>query len=284
MSEQKVPDQSPLEQSPLDKSPLGSDTAYVNQYAPQLLFPIQRDLNWHKRGIERDDLPFYGEDLWNGYEISWLNLKGKPVVRIAAFVIPADSQNIIESKSFKLYLNSFNLSRFENEEAVIALMQNDLSLAAGGDVRVEFFHPDRMPELGRFEGKCLDELDISVQHYQPQISLLATGERHVDEMLYSHLLKSNCPVTGQPDWASIQISYVGKEISQEGLLEYLISYREHGDFHEQCVENIFMDIWTHCQPESLIVYARYVRRGGLDINPLRSSKAIAAVNLRLSRQ
>ncbi|SFG07613.1 NADPH-dependent 7-cyano-7-deazaguanine reductase QueF [Neptunomonas qingdaonensis] len=272
------------EQKVLDQSPLGSDTAYVNQYSPQLLFPIQRDLNWHKRGIERADLPFYGEDLWNGYEISWLNLKGKPVVRIAAFVIPADSRNIIESKSFKLYLNSFNLSRFENEEAVIALMQNDLSLAAGGDVRVEFFHPDGMPELGRFEGKCLDELDISVTHYQPEISLLSTGERHVDEMLYSHLLKSNCPVTGQPDWASIQISYVGKEINQEGLLEYLISYREHGDFHEQCVENIFMDIWTHCQPESLIVYARYVRRGGLDINPLRSSKAIAAVNLRLSRQ
>lgn len=272
------------EQTVLNQSPLGSDTVYVNQYAPQLLFPIQRDLNWQKRGIERADLPFFGEDVWNGYEISWLNLKGKPVVRIAAFVIPADSRNIIESKSFKLYLNSFNLSRFEDEGAVIALMQNDLSLAAGGDVRVELFHPDRMPELGRFEGRCLDELDISVKHYQPEITLLTTGECHVDEVLYSHLLKSNCPVTGQPDWASIQVAYAGKEINQEGLLEYLISYREHGDFHEQCVENIFMDIWQRCQPESLTVYARYVRRGGLDINPLRSSKAVTAVNLRLSRQ
>ena len=279
MNEQKI-----LEQSPLEQSPLGSDTVYVNQYAPELLFPIQRDLNWQKRGIARDELPFYGEDIWNGYEISWLNLKGKPVVRIAAFVIPADSRNIIESKSFKLYLNSFNLSRFEDEEAVIVLMQKDLSEAAGGTVQVELFHPDRMPALGRFEGKCLDELDISITHYQPEISLLMTGEHNVDEVLYSHLLKSNCPVTGQPDWASIQISYVGKEINQAGLLEYLVSYREHGDFHEQCVENIFMDIWQRCQPESLTVYARYVRRGGLDINPIRSSKAIAAVNLRLSRQ
>lgn len=274
MSEQKV----------LDQSPLGSDTVYVNQYAPELLFPIQRDLNWQKRGVERDELPFFGEDIWNGYEISWLNLKGKPVVRTAAFVIPADSRNIIESKSFKLYLNSFNLSRFEDEEAVVALMEKDLSEAAGGKVQVELFHPDRMPELGRFEGKCLDELDISITHYQPEITLLTTGEHIVDEVLYSHLLKSNCPVTGQPDWASIQISYAGQEINQEGLLEYLISYREHGDFHEQCVENIFMDIWQRCQPESLTVYARYVRRGGLDINPMRSSKAVAAVNLRLSRQ
>lgn len=274
MSEEKI----------LDQSPLGSDTIYVNQYAPELLFPIQRDLNWEKRGIERDDLPFSGEDLWNGYEVSWLNLKGKPVVRIAAFVIPADSRNIIESKSFKLYLNSFNLSRFEDEAAVIALMQKDLSFAAGGHVRVELFHLDHMSDLGRFEGKCLDELDISVKHYQPEVSLLMTGEGRVDEVLYSHLLKSNCPVTGQPDWASIQISYVGNEINQEGLLEYLISYREHGDFHEQCVENIFMDIWQRCQPESLTVYARYVRRGGLDINPIRSSKAVSAVNLRLSRQ
>lgn len=274
MSEQKI----------LDQSPLGSDTVYVNQYAPELLFPIQRDLNWQKRGVERSELPFFGEDIWNGYEISWLNSKGKPVVRIATFYIPANSLNIIESKSFKLYLNSFNLSRFDNENVVIQLMQEDLSMAAGGEVRVEIFHPDSMPELSLFEGVCLDEIDISIEHYQPEPALLTTGKVDVDQILYSHLLKSNCPVTGQPDWASIQISYTGKEIDQEGLLKYLISYREHGDFHEQCVENIFMDIWQRCHPEILTVYARYVRRGGLDINPIRSSQAIAAANLRLSRQ
>lgn len=274
MSEQKI----------LDQSPLGSDTVYVNQYAPELLFPIQRDLNWQKRGVERSELPFFGEDIWNGYEISWLNSKGKPVVRIATFYIPANSLNIIESKSFKLYLNSFNLSRFDNENVVIQLMQEDLSMAAGGEVRVEIFHPDSMPELSLFEGVCLDEIDISIEHYQPEPALLTTGKGDVEQILYSHLLKSNCPVTGQPDWASIQISYTGKEIDQEGLLKYLISYREHGDFHEQCVENIFMDIWQRCHPEILTVYARYVRRGGLDINPIRSSQAIAAANLRLSRQ
>lgn len=272
------------EQKILDQSPLGSDTVYVNQYAPELLFPIQRDLNWQKRGVERCKLPFHGEDIWNGYEVSWLNLKGKPIVRIAAFFIPASSQSIIESKSFKLYLNSFNLSCFENDDIVIRLMQKDLSAAAGGDVRVELFHPDRMPDLSRFEGECLDELDISIEDYQPEPGLLSTGTEPVDQILYSHLLKSNCPVTGQPDWASVQISYIGKKIDQEGLLKYLISYREHGDFHEQCVENIFMDIWQRCHPESLTVYARYVRRGGLDINPFRSSEPVAAVNLRLSRQ
>lgn len=274
MSEQKI----------LDQSPLGSDTVYVNQYAPALLFPIQRDLNWQKRGVARSELPFFGEDIWNGYEISWLNSKGKPLVRIATFYIPANSLNIIESKSFKLYLNSFNLSRFDNENVVIQLMQKDLSMAAGGEVRVELFHPDSMPELSLFEGVCLDEIDISIEHYQPEPALLTTGKGDVEQILYSHLLKSNCPVTGQPDWASIQISYSGKEIDQEGLLKYLISYREHGDFHEQCVENIFMDIWQRCHPEILTVYARYVRRGGLDINPIRSSQAIAAANLRLSRQ
>jgi 7-cyano-7-deazaguanine reductase len=272
------------EQNVLDQSPLGSDTVYVNQYDAGLLFPILRDLNWQKRGVERDALPFHGEDIWNGYEVSWVNLKGKPVVRIAVFFIPADSRNIIESKSFKLYLNSFNLSQFKSEDGVKQLMQKDLSDVAGGEVRVKFYHPDRMPDLSRFDGECLDELDISVEHYQPEPGLLQVGERQVEKALYSHLLKSNCPVTGQPDWASIQITYSGLEINQEGLLKYLISYREHGDFHEQCVENIFMDIWQRCHPESLTVYARYVRRGGLDINPIRSSEPVTAVNLRLSRQ
>lgn len=272
------------EEQVLEASPLGNGTAYINQYDPSLLFPIRRDLNWQKRGVERKTLPFQGVDFWNGYEISWLNSKGKPVARIAVFTIPASSTYIIESKSFKLYLNSFNLSQFADEIAVIDAMESDLSLAAGSKVTVEFFHPDEFVQPEVLTGHCLDELDIEVDTYVPDASLLFTNEMNVCETLYSHLLKSNCPVTGQPDWASIQISYSGSQVDREGLLKYLISYREHGDFHEQCVENIFMDIWNKCQPKALTVYARYVRRGGLDINPYRSSEADVPSNIRLNRQ
>jgi 7-cyano-7-deazaguanine reductase len=163
-------------------------------------------------------------------------------------------------------------------------MQQDLSNAAGGQVEVQLFHLDALANIERFSGVCIDELDVDIDVYEPDAALLVVGTVSVEESLYSHLLKSNCPVTGQPDWASIQISYTGPQIDKEALLRYLVSYREHGDFHEQCVENIFMDIWQRCQPESLTVYARYVRRGGLDINPIRSSRPIKAENTRLSRQ
>lgn len=268
----------------LHQSPLGQGTAYVNTYDASQLYPIARDLNWEKRGIERSSLPFAGEDIWNAYEVSWLNSRGKPVVRLAEFRIPASSSHIIESKSFKLYLNSFNLSRFDTEAEVAALMVRDLSAAAGAKVAVQLIAPDASAPIGAFEGSCLDELDVDIEHYQPAPELLGAEGDVVEESLYSHLLKSNCPVTGQPDWASIQIRYTGPRIEREGLLRYLISYREHGDFHEQCVENIFMDIWQQCRPASLSVYARYVRRGGLDINPYRSSQAEPAPNLRLGRQ
>lgn len=274
------------EEQTLEASPLGNDTAYVNEYDASLLFPIARQLNWQTRGIERGALPIKGEDIWNGYEVSWLNSKGKPVVRVARFHIPASSQNIIESKSFKLYLNSFNLSRFETEQLVIDAMTRDLSAAAGAPVAVFLQYPDALEEIKPLEGVCIDELDIEVEHYAPDASLLTTtADQPVEETLYSHLLKSNCPVTGQPDWASIVVAYKGKPISREGLLQYVISYREHGDFHEQCVENIFMDIWERCEPEELSVYARYLRRGGLDINPFRSNHLESAPhNRRLGRQ
>lgn len=268
----------------LTNSPLGQDTQYVNNYDPSLLFPIQRDLKWAERDINRANLPFKGVDIWNAYEISWLNTKGRPNVRLAEIRIPADSKCIIESKSLKLYLNSFNLSRFETEEDVVERMEADLSEAAGGQVQVIMYHPDKAPAFGQFTGFCLDNQDVEIDSYNPDASLLSSDHDVVEEVLYSHLLKSNCPVTGQPDWATIGISYKGQEIDREGLLKYLISYREHGDFHEQCVENIFMDIWQQCQPESLSVYARYVRRGGLDINPFRSSESDDIDNLRLSRQ
>jgi len=272
------------EQEVKELSPLGQDTQYVNQYDPAQLYPISRQLNWAERGIARDSLPFFGQDIWNAFEVSWLNLKGKPVARLAEFYIPASSTSIIESKSFKLYLNSYNLSRFADEATVQAQMEQDLSAAAGGTVKVILRHPDNAPTLSTFAGQCIDELDIEVDQYSPEPALLRASGDTVSEQLYSHLLKSNCPVTGQPDWASIQISYTGVQLDHEGLLRYLISYREHGDFHEQCVENIFMDIWQQCQPSQLTVYARYVRRGGLDINPYRSSEDQPLANLRLSRQ
>jgi len=271
-------------QTGLEHAPLGADTQYINQYDATLLYPIARHLNWKAQGVERVELPFHGCDIWNAYEVSWLNSRGKPVVRLAEFRIPADSDNIIESKSFKLYLNSFNLTRFDSEVQVQLRMAEDLSAAAGGEVEVFLKPLDNADSIGQFKGECLDELDVEITDYSPAPQrLIATGEV-VSEALYSHLLKSNCPVTGQPDWASIAIEYRGAAIDREGLLQYLISYREHGDFHEQCVESIFMDIWNHCKPEALTVYARYLRRGGLDINPWRSSQAGQPDNLRLSRQ
>ncbi len=265
-------------------SPLGKETVYANQYDSSLLYPIERDINWQARGVERTTLPFFGEDIWNSYEISWLNAKGKPIVALAEFHIPATSSHIIESKSFKLYLNSYNLTRFDDAAQVVAQMEKDLSKAAGGDVRVLLTSPQDAVAVENFTGECIDELDIEVSHYEPSPELLSAKGEVVTEALVSHLLKSNCPVTGQPDWASVQITYTGAKIDREGLLGYLISYREHGDFHEQCVETIFMDIWQQCKPEQLSVYARYVRRGGLDINPFRSSKDERPANMRLSRQ
>lgn len=275
------------EQDVKEASPLGDkDTQYVNQYDAGLLYPIDRNMNWAERGVQRAELPFQGVDIWNAYEISWLNQKGKPVVRLAEFHIPAASDNIIESKSFKLYLNSFNLSRFADETEVVERLESDLSAAAGAEVKVLLHHPDASSgAIECFSGECIDELDIGVDYYSPEPQLLsANKDSVVEEQLYSHLLKSNCPVTGQPDWATISISYKGPQLDWAGLLAYLISYREHGDFHEQCVENIFMDIWQQAQPAELTVYARYLRRGGLDINPYRSSTTQPPENLRLSRQ
>ncbi|NRP57552.1 MULTISPECIES: NADPH-dependent 7-cyano-7-deazaguanine reductase QueF [unclassified Marinobacterium] len=265
-------------------SPLGKETVYANQYDPSLLYPIERDINWQARGVDRSSLPFFGEDIWNSYEISWLNAKGKPIVALAQFHIPATSTHIVESKSFKLYLNSYNLSRFESADEVAAQMAKDLSNAAGGQVRVTLTSPQDAVQIESFDGRCIDDLDITVAHYEPAPELLSSQGEKIAETLVSHLLKSNCPVTGQPDWASVQISYSGPKIDEEGLLGYLISYREHGDFHEQCVETIFMDILERCQPKELTVYARYVRRGGLDINPYRSTLDTLPKNPRLSRQ
>ena len=282
-------DQLQREQQLLDTSPLGNHTAYVNKYDASLLFPIEREINWKVRNIERQSLPFLQQpgavDIWNGYEISWLDTNGKPLVRVAEFRFDARSKYIVESKSFKLYLNSYNLSQFQSESDVLAQMQADLTKASGAQVSVCFHHLDELPPVQCFKGTCIDDLDVDIEQYSPDAQLLqVNADNLAAESLYSHVLKSNCPVTGQPDWASISIVYAGPAIVRESLLKYLVSYREHGDFHEQCVENIFMDIWQQCQPSELTVYARYIRRGGLDINPFRSSVSAVAENLRLSRQ
>ncbi|QCU91053.1 NADPH-dependent 7-cyano-7-deazaguanine reductase QueF [Thiomicrorhabdus sediminis] len=252
---------------------LGKTTPYCAEYDASLLFPIARKEKRDELGIDELNLPFTGLDIWTGYEISWLNAKGKPVVRIAEFAFQADSPNLVESKSFKLYLNSFNGSRFAGEAEVIQLMEKDLSEASGGPVVIDF-KPLHGHELlfGDLPGENIDELDITVDAYQVDASLLKTLSNKVEqETINSHLLKSNCLVTAQPDWGSVVIRYSGQEIEVESLLKYLISFREHNEFHEQCVERIFMDISKHCQPTQLTVYARYVRRGGLDINPYRSN-------------
>lgn len=258
------------------------------QYAPELLFPIPRQQKREEIGVT-GTLPFFGVDIWNAYEISWLNMRGKPQVAIATITAPADSPNIVESKSFKLYLNSFNQTRLANTDALLALLREDLSGAFGANVHVKLTTPEDFDQLhmGELEGMLLDRLDIEVDQYTPSPALLAANldEASVEETLVSHLLKSNCLVTGQPDWASVQIQYVGPQIDQESLLKYLIAFREHNEFHEQCVERIFVDIMRQCRPTKLAVYARYTRRGGLDINPFRTNfNAKRPPNLRTARQ
>lgn len=267
----------------LDYSPLGKKSAYVDQYDPSLLFPIARKIKRDEISVP-DNLPFYGVDIWNAFELSWLNEKGKPQVAIAVFEIPCESPNIIESKSFKLYLNSFNNSRMPSDH-VMKRLQQDLSAAAGAPVSVTLQHVADSCVMSHLSGRCLDDLDIECCEFDVNREVLSVTDVEVEETLHSHLLKSNCLVTGQPDWGSIEIGYLGKQINHEALLQYIISFRNHNEFHEQCVERIFMDIMQQCQPKQLTVYARYTRRGGLDINPFRSTKKYAQVsNTRLPRQ
>lgn len=267
--------------------PLGQKTDYVSHYDASLLFPIARVEKWREMSLQADALPFFGEDIWNAYEVSWLDTHGKPMVRIIEFRFPYNSPNIIESKSFKLYLNSFNQTKFDSCEAVTSVLQKDLSIAAQAEVSVVIRTLEAMETLIiQTPHYCIDDLPITVSTYQPEANFLSVSQEKewVEELLVSHLLRSNCPVTNQPDWGSVFIEYQGPQIEHEGLLKYLISFREHTDFHEQCVERIFMDIMSLCHPKELTVYARYVRRGGLDINPYRSTKNEPLANIRLSRQ
>jgi 7-cyano-7-deazaguanine reductase len=271
-----------------EQSQLGKSSAYIDQYDPSLLFPLPRAPKREEIGLQGSQMPFFGADLWTAFELSWLNPRGKPQVALAHFTIPCETPNLIESKSFKLYLNSFNNTRLADAAEVQSRLRTDLAEALWrgsdqkGSIGVKIIGLDRFDQemVQELDGLLLDRLDVECTQYQPAPELLRANheEAPVTETLVSHLLKSNCLVTGQPDWG-------GAQIDQEGLLQYLVSFRNHNEFHEQCVERIFMDIWTRCRPIKLSVYARYTRRGGLDINPFRTSHPGALPgNVRSARQ
>ncbi|MBY8200452.1 NADPH-dependent 7-cyano-7-deazaguanine reductase QueF [Vibrio fluvialis] len=267
---------------------LGKKTEYANQYDPSLLQPVPRSLNRNDLNLG-NELPFLGCDIWTLYELSWLNDKGLPQVAIGEVAIPATSANLIESKSFKLYLNSFNQTRFADWAEVQACLQKDLAACAGESVQVEVksLAAYTAQPIVTMQGECIDDQDIEISSYDFDDTLLAeaSSDEIVEETLHSHLLKSNCLITNQPDWGSVEIAYRGPKIDREALLRYIVSFREHNEFHEQCVERIFTDISRYCHPEHLTVLARYTRRGGLDINPFRSShQAAPANNQRMARQ
>jgi len=266
--------------------PLGKQSVYVSTYAPELLRAIPRQSARTALGLDDGQLPFFGEDIWNAYELSWLNNKGKPEVACAEFRFPCESLAIIESKSLKLYLNSLNQSSFDGVDQLLKTLKQDFSDCVGHPVIVNIMQVEYSISAGykQLTGSCLDQLDVSINEYSPDPALLSQQKPRVQEQLYSHLLRSLCPVTGQPDWGTLIIEYTGPKINHEGLLKYIIGYREHQEFHENCVERIYRDIAASCDVEQLSVYARYVRRGGLDINPYRCSNREKCQNVRLNRQ
>jgi 7-cyano-7-deazaguanine reductase len=270
-----------------NNSELGKKSISDETYNPDRLFFIPREEKRREIGVDPNDLPFKGFDCWNHYEVSWLNEKGKPLVAIAEIVYGCASPCIVESKSLKLYFNSFNFTRFKNKESLEVVVKKDLEAGLQGEVRVRLFLlSEAISFENNFRGECIDDLDVACSLYKVNPDYLTAGDEHVEETLYSNILKSNCLVTEQPDWGSVQIHYVGNKIDREGLLKYLVSFRNHNEFHEQCIERIFVDIIQYCTPKELTVYGRYTRRGGLDINPYRSTNEVSmdALNVRLVRQ
>jgi 7-cyano-7-deazaguanine reductase len=269
-----------------EDSPLGKPAAYGERYDPGLLFPIERAPQRSALGLV-GPLPFSGVDLWTAYELSWLDPRGKPEVAIGHFGVPAESPRIVESKSLKLYLNSFSQTPFESAAAVERTIAADLGRAFGAGVGVALVRPHEFARLRLEElaGESIDDLPIEVRDYAPNPDLLRAAGPAVEEALVSHLFKANCPVTGQPDWGSVQVRYRGPRIDRAGLLRYLVSFRQHAGFHEHCVERIFVDVRARCRPERLTVYARFTRRGGIDINPFRSDwEAPPPAGARTARQ
>jgi len=278
----------PTDMQPLDHTRLGKPTDYRGGYDAGLLDSIPRANGRAALGFEAE-LPFIGVDVWNAYELSWLDGRGKPRAAMAEFRVPAESPNLIESKSFKLYLNGFNQTRVPDTDTLRTMLAHDLSAAAGAPVSVQLstLTSPQSAIIANLAGEVIDDLPIEFRNYGPPDPSLLYGnpDAVAEEILVSHLLKSNCPVTGQPDWASVQIAYHGPRLGRDGLLRYLVSFREHAEFHEQCVERIFNDVLRQCQPSRLSVYARYTRRGGLDINPFRCTPGgLLPDNTRTARQ
>lgn len=277
-----------IKSHPAEQSPLGKVNQYIDQYTPALLYPIPRAIKWSELGISSESLPYQGVDIWNSYEFSWLTPSGKPQVRLVEFIIPSDSPYIIESKSFKLYLNSYNQTVFVSEDEVKQHLYQDLSQAAGKPIQVNLFSLSCLAQyqVQPLIGICVDDMDVDILKYDhPDQHLLKCKNTPTIETVYSHLLKSNCPVTGQPDWGTLIIEYESSyQLDHGSLLQYIISFRCHADFHEQCVERIFIDLCNQLKPSQLKVIARYVRRGGLDINPCRSLTPVDFCNVRLIRQ
>ncbi|SMC56455.1 7-cyano-7-deazaguanine reductase [Desulfocicer vacuolatum DSM 3385] len=277
----------PIQENSPSGIPLGRQIAHSETYDPSQLFCVARKDARKTLGINTE-LPFFGVDIWNAYELSWLDQKGKPCVAMGEIMFSSTGENIIESKSLKLYLNSFNFTRFESTDKVKETIIRDLSGATVGDVAVNIFVPRdfAMLDIKAPRGICIDLIEIKddIDQYTLDPSYLKTDSAGVEETLFSNLLRTNCPVTGQPDWATVKIDYKGNAMDHEGLLRYIISLRQHQGFHENCVELIFMDILHQCAPDFLSVQARFTRRGGLDINPCRSSHEIPFSNIRLARQ
>lgn len=268
-----------------EKPRLGAATRYPRQYDPQLLVSIAREQG--RAVLSPSALAPYGVDLWTAYELSWLDPAGKPRVAVGEFTVASDSDAIVESKSLKLYLNSLNQTVFDSQASLVATLEKDLGRAFGGPLEISLWPPDDYGRKGLAlpPGICLDELAVTCEHYRPEPSLLSMDcGRVVEETLHSHLFKTNCPVTGQPDWATVIIAYKGPALDRAGLLRYLVSFRGHQGFHENAIEQLFADILERCQPVSLSIHGRYTRRGGLDINPYRSSEPGAPSWRRLARQ
>lgn len=266
-------------------NPLGKAVPQSPRYNPRHLYPVSRLEGRQEIGLG-ETLAFQGADIWNAYELSWLNRKGRPEVAIGRFIFPCDTVNLIESKSLKLYLNALNLERFDTSDMVRSTIKTDLSNTAGGPVAVTLTPSQNFNTalIGSPPGQCLDDLDIEMRDFRVDPGTLDTTGAQVEETLFSNLLRTNCPVTGQPDWGTVVIRYQGPRIDPARLLTYIVSYREHTGFHENCVERIFTDITRQCAPDRLFVQAQFTRRGGLDINPWRANHAAAPNLARYARQ
>lgn len=265
--------------------PLGQKSAYPKNYDPKQLFAVERSLQRKSMGLDCSAMS-HGLDQWVAYELSWLDSFGKPKKAIAQFLVPSSSLFLAESKSVKLYLNSLNFEKFAHENEVKKLIEKDLFAICQAEIKVELNPPQLESTQNTLADYfCLDDLPVQISSYQREPRFLAKvkKEEQTHEKLCSHLFKSHCLVTGQPDWGSIFIEYSGAKINHEGLLRYLVSYNQHVGFSENCIEQIFCDLWA-LGLDKLMVFGRFTRRGGIEINPYRASFKTDWPIIRLSFQ